>query len=206
MSDLKVSPPEKIKFNAPYSNVSNVKLELQNQNGKHWIAYKIKTIDTDRYDVYPTSGLISPNSTQIVNINMEPIENDAKLAEFLKTKQKFLIQWIEGFKLGSHFDTDVNARQIFQATPSKDVRERKLQCEFDQLANNETKKNLLDCKLKSGSSLNDNNRLFVLSNNLGDEINGIQLIGLLWQNAYRFRMIIGIIILLLALIAAVVQL
>lgn len=78
----------------PYTNRgSSTPLRLENKSTDKYLAYKVKTIDTRRYVVKPTNGIIAPGASVDVALSILPLASPEAVKEFLTTKQKFLVQW-----------------------------------------------------------------------------------------------------------------
>ena len=74
---------------------SHAQIDLHNRNmDNKSIVYKVKTINPQQYNVQPqTTGIIGPGELVSVVIELKPLPNQEAVNTFLKSKQKFLIQY-----------------------------------------------------------------------------------------------------------------
>ena len=77
----------------PYTRTSTAQVLLSNRSSDQWIAFKVQTLDRQRYEVNLINGKIAPGAQTTIELKLKPLSTEAAVSDFLGTKQKFLIQW-----------------------------------------------------------------------------------------------------------------
>ncbi|KAH9402079.1 hypothetical protein TYRP_016653 [Tyrophagus putrescentiae] len=120
--------PEEFHFPAPYTNSSEMSLELTNPSADHYVAFKVKTIDPKRYIVKPTSGIIAPSQKATVKVTFQALASAELVAAFAKSKQKFMVQYrtVDGAP-----EANDTAATLMAKPGGEPMVEKKIECRYD---------------------------------------------------------------------------
>ncbi|KGN66550.2 vesicle-associated protein 1-3-like [Cucumis sativus] len=114
--------PKELKFIFEVRKQSSCSIQLTN-NELHYVAFKVKTTNAQKYCVRPNKGVINPLSNCEVTFTMQA----QKMAPpDMKCKDKFLIQsTIVPFEANLHEDL-TSTYNLFEKNGSKNIEERRL--------------------------------------------------------------------------------
>ena len=79
----------------PFTRTVATEINLTNTTDQV-VAFKVKTIQPERYVVKPTKGIINANQNAVVTVLLQPLETEAQVERFINSKQKFMVQWVTG--------------------------------------------------------------------------------------------------------------
>lgn len=122
---LNISPQHELKFHGPFNLGVTSFIKLSNPTDKS-ILFKIKTTAPKKYCVRPNSGVILPNRTAEVAINLQPFTFDPNE----KNKHKFMVQSL----VAPEFE--YNDEQLWKEVSQDQIMDSKLRCVFEIPAEN----------------------------------------------------------------------